>query len=226
MEAGAPEPGFGLSRTLARWSPRQSNCPGGCAPMPSVPGLDWRQRAHSPRSCSVLLFRTARRCLLPIVIVFAAMAAPAGHGIAVANMDPAVQPGNDFFQYCNGGWIARTAIPPDRAAVEVFGELADRSDRQTSAIIARVAKSNPAPGSEARKIADLYNSVLDLKAIDTRGMAPLHAQLAAIAAIHSRDDLARALGLTLRADVDALNDTNFHTPSLFGLWTAPGFHDD
>src|SRR5262249_13149791 len=37
--------------------------------------------------------------------------------------------------------------------------------------------------------------------------------------------LARAFGETLRADVDALNNTNFHTPNLFGLWVAPGFND-
>ena len=33
------------------------------------------------------------------------------------------------------------------------------------------------------------------------------------------------MGETLRADVDALNNTNFHTPHLFGLWVAPGFND-
>ncbi|HEV2713611.1 MAG TPA: M13 family metallopeptidase, partial [Terriglobales bacterium] len=30
---------------------------------------------------------------------------------------------------------------------------------------------------------------------------------------------------TLRSDVDALNNTNYHTPNLFGLWVAPGFND-
>ncbi len=33
------------------------------------------------------------------------------------------------------------------------------------------------------------------------------------------------MGESLRADVDALNNTNFHTPNLFGLWVAPGFND-
>ena len=33
------------------------------------------------------------------------------------------------------------------------------------------------------------------------------------------------LGKNLRADVDPLNDTNFYTPNLFGLWVAPGFKD-
>jgi putative endopeptidase len=37
--------------------------------------------------------------------------------------------------------------------------------------------------------------------------------------------LARALGETLRSDVDALNNTNFHTANLFGMWVAPSFND-
>ena len=40
-----------------------------------------------------------------------------------------------------------------------------------------------------------------------------------------KKELSRALGETLRADVDALNNTNFYTPNLFGLWVAPGFND-
>jgi hypothetical protein len=29
------------------------------------------------------------------------------HGIVVANMDPSVKPGDDFYGYSNGGWIKR-----------------------------------------------------------------------------------------------------------------------
>jgi putative endopeptidase len=53
----------------------------------------------------------------------------------------------------------------------------------------------------------------------------LRPHLDSIAAIHDKRELARALGETLRADVDPLNNTNFHTPNLFGLWVAPGFVD-
>ena len=36
------------------------------------------------------------------------------HGVAVANMDRSVKPGDDFYRYANGDWIKRTEIPPDR----------------------------------------------------------------------------------------------------------------
>jgi endothelin-converting enzyme/putative endopeptidase len=62
-------------------------------------------------------------------------------------------------------------------------------------------------------------------AIEARGLAPLKPHLASIAAIKNKQQLAHVLGETLRADVDALNNTNFHTPNLFGFWTAPGFSD-
>ncbi|HET9100036.1 MAG TPA: M13 family metallopeptidase [Acidobacteriaceae bacterium] len=149
----------------------------------------------------------------------------ATHGINVANMDRSVMPGDNFYLYANGDWIQQTTIPADRAAVGVFSALDDMANKNTAALIQESAKSNAPAGSEARKIADLYNSYMDPSAIEAKGLRPLHPQLAAIAAIKTRRDLARALGESLRADVDPLNNTNFHTANIFGLWVAPGFHD-
>jgi putative endopeptidase len=163
-----------------------------------------------------------------LAILCLALAAPAlaqHHGIATADMDKTVKPGDDFYHYANGTWIARTEIPADRTSVGVFAALADISNKQTAALIEEAAKSNPAPGTPARKIADLYASYMNEQALETRGIAPLKPHLSAIAAIHTQKELAKALGETLRADVDALNNTNFHTPNLFGLWVAPGFND-
>jgi len=140
-------------------------------------------------------------------------------------MDSAVKPGDDFYQYANGEWIKRTEIPPDRSRIGVFTGLGDLSDKRTAALIEEAAKADAPAGSSTRKIADLYNSYMDEATIEAKGLAPLRAHLEAIAAIHDRQELARALGESLRADVDALNNTNFHTPNLFGLWVAPGFNE-
>ncbi|MFY9746611.1 MAG: M13 family metallopeptidase [Acidobacteriaceae bacterium] len=155
----------------------------------------------------------------------AAVTNSAPHGIAVANLDRSVKPGDDFYRYANGGWVARTEIPADRAGIGVFSILADRSSKNVAAIIEEAAKSSAPSGSNARKIADLYNAYMDETAIEARGMKPLEPHLAAIAAIHDQHDLALALGKTLRADVDLLNNAVFSTSNLFGLWVAPGFAD-
>ena len=66
---------------------------------------------------------------------------------------------------------------------------------------------------------------MDEAAIESHGLATLKPHLAEIAAIDTQRELAHALGLSLRADVDALNNTNFHTANIFGLWVAPSFND-
>ena len=147
------------------------------------------------------------------------------HGISIANMDRSVKPGDNFYEYANGDWIKRTQIPPDRGGVGVFTKLADLSNKRTAGLIEEIAKSNAPAGSGERKVADLYNSYMDEAGIEAKGLGPLRPHLDAINAIHDKRELARALGETLRSDVDALNNTNFHTPNLFGLWVAPGFND-
>ncbi len=179
---------------------------------------------------------TAKRLIITATIVlssvFIAVSAaqnsatpPQIHGIAVNNLDRSVLPGDNFYLYANGGWIKRTQIPPDRPGVGVFTTLTDTANKRTAALIEEAAKSQAPAGSSERQIADLYNSFLNEAAIESRGLKPLQPHLDAIRAIKDKKELSHALGETLRADVDALNNTNFHTPNLFGLWTAPGFND-
>jgi len=147
------------------------------------------------------------------------------HGVVLANIDHAVKPGNNFYLYANGEWMKRTVIPPDRSSVGGFTIVADRTDKRVAGIIEGAEKADAAAGSEQRLIADLYHSYMDTAAIEAAGLQPLRGELEAIGAIRTRTDLARALGRTLRADTDALNNTHFHTANLFGLWVAPSFND-
>ena len=105
----------------------------------------------------------------------------ATHGIAVANMDRSVLPGNDFYDYANGSWIKRAVIPPDRARIGVFSQLGDLTNKRTAALIEEAAKSNAAAGSSERKIADLYKSYMNEATIESKGLAPLRPHLQAIA---------------------------------------------
>src|SRR5512146_2672322 len=146
-------------------------------------------------------------------------------GFVPANIDRSVKPGDNFFLYANGDWIKRTEIPPDRGGISGFTALLNIADKNAADIIEEAAKSNAPAGSEGRKMADLFNAFMDEAAIEKRGTEPLKPMLDAIAGIKDKKELARALGESLRADVDPLNNTNFHTANLFGLWVAPGFSD-
>ena len=114
----------------------------------------------------------------------------ASHGIAISNMDPSVKPGENFYEYANGGWIKRTELPPDRGRLNVFSVLADLSNQRTLGLIEEAVKANAAPGSNTRKIADLYSSYMDEAAIEARGLDPLRPHLEAIASIRDKHELA------------------------------------
>ena len=146
-------------------------------------------------------------------------------GVDVEGMDASIHPGDDFFAYANGTWSKRTEIPADESRWGVWGELREQTARDVRALIEAAAASPAKPGSEARKVADLYASFMDEAAVEARGIAPLARTLDSIAALQTKADLARALGQALRADVDPLNYTDLYTDRLFGLWVSPAFDD-
>jgi len=154
-----------------------------------------------------------------------APAAPsaAAHVVDLAGMDPSVDPGDDFYAYTNGRWMKSTEIPPDRSSFGTFSILEDTVSKRTADLIRSAGKSRGAAGSDAAKVGAFYDAYMDEDAIEAKGLAPLKAELDAIARISDRKSLARVLGSGLRADVDALNNTNFHTDRVFGLWAAPDF---
>ena len=136
-------------------------------------------------------------------------------------IDRSTLPGDDFFKYANGKWIAATQIPPDRSAWGVTGELEERLWTQIRELLEGAARSISDPGSLQRMVGDFYASAVDEAAVEAKGLAPLRPALARVGAVKSRADLATYLGEELRADVDAMDCTQFHTTRLLGLWVAP-----
>ena len=153
------------------------------------------------------------------------MSTSSSHGLDLDGMDMSVQPGDDFFEYSNGGWLKETVIPADRASWSSFSILAQKVNRRTSELLGEAAASSAVPGSETRKVGDFYIAYMNEGTIEQRGAAPLKPALEAIAAIKDKEELARFLGSQMRADVDPLNLTNYHTDHLFGLWVSSDFHN-
>ncbi len=143
-------------------------------------------------------------------------------GIDLAGIDKSVAPGDDFNAYANGGWLKATPIPADKPSYGIFAILADDVRKQTISLIQDSANAGSNASEEARKTGDFYSSFMDEAGIEAKGSAPLKPQLERVAAIKDRRDLARAIGQSLRADVDALNATNFETENLFGVWVTQG----
>jgi putative endopeptidase len=154
-----------------------------------------------------------------------AATAPAAHGIDLAAIDRSVVPGDNFFTYANGTWLKTTEIPSDRSSYGIGPMLTELTNQRTAALIKQAASRRAPAGSESRKIGDYYSSYMDEAAIEAKGSKPLAPALDRIAGINDRQALARALGGSLRADVDVLNNTNLYTGNLFGLWVAQDLDD-
>ncbi len=163
--------------------------------------------------------------LAPLLHAEPSAAVAPSAGIDLAGIERSTAPGDDFFRYANGAWLKATEIPPDRASYGVVAITAELTSQRTAELIQEAARVGAPAGSVTRKIGDYYTSYMDEQAIEARGLRPLQPTLDRIHAVADRHGLARALGATLRADVDALNATNFYTDNLFGLWVAQDLDD-
>ncbi|MEO8549915.1 MAG: M13 family metallopeptidase [Kofleriaceae bacterium] len=161
----------------------------------------------------------------PVVVADAAVPAEVKSPVLdLAGMDKTVKPGDDFYSYANGAWTKATEIPADRSGWGTGAIVSERTEKRLTELITDAAANAP-PGSEARKVADFYTAFLDTATIEKKGMAPLQPELDAIAAIKDPKELAHWIGATLRADVDAINNTNFETANLLGVWVAQDLTD-
>ena len=118
-------------------------------------------------------------------------AAIGSFGVDLAARDLSVDPGDDFFRYANGTWLANTPVPDDRTRWGTFDILREKADNDMRVIIEEVALAGGAPGSNQQKIADYYNSFLNQDAIDAAGMAPVQPELQQIAALRNHEETIR-----------------------------------
>lgn len=124
-------------------------------------------------------------------------------GIDVSAMDTNVKPGDDFFAYVNGAWVAEAEMPADKSRYGVFDVLRDESQEAVKAIIEESASGDFPKGSDEQKVGDLYKSYLDWETRDARGVEPLQPELKQINAIENYDDLAVYFASAVKRNLDA-----------------------
>ncbi len=141
---------------------------------------------HIPRP----LFLASLLALVSAPWITAAQPATAPDpGFSLDKMDRSVDPRADFAKYAAGGWYARNEIPSDKARWGGFNELTESNWVKLRGVVETAAANPGAPGSVSQKVGDFYTSAINTAAIDARGIEPLKAELAAIAAAKSTDEL-------------------------------------
>ena len=117
---------------------------------------------------------------------------PLTSGIHVDELEPSIRPQDDLFRHVNSRWIERTEIPSDKARYGSFYLLAEEAEKAVRDIIMESQSADP--GTEARKVGDLYASFMDEGRIQALGAAPLEDALADVARVDSIPSLLETLG--------------------------------
>jgi len=110
------------------------------------------------------------------------------------DMNLAIKPGVDFFEYANGTWMKNTPIPADKSRYGAFDILGESANEAVHNLLEEAAKTeNAAEGSNLKKIQDFYATAMDVDKINSVGLKPLQPEFDKIAAVQNATDLRNEL---------------------------------
>ncbi|MCC6991914.1 MAG: M13 family metallopeptidase, partial [Acidobacteria bacterium] len=152
-------------------------------------------------ACTVLSLTVA--CSQPAAPEAPKTAAPAPltSGFDATTFDKAVRPQDDLYRYVNGGWLAKTEIPADKASYGGFIEANDRTQDQLRALVEAAAKAPGDAGTPQQKIGDFFTAFMDEAKADSLGITPLKSEFARIDAITTKSDLATYFARQLKLGI-------------------------
>ena len=88
-------------------------------------------------------------------------------------MDLTVKPGDNFYQYASGNWIANLPEKPEFSRYNQFDILGEVNDNRILDIITHASNGNPAQGSIEQKISDYYALCMDSTRRNQEGVSPV-----------------------------------------------------
>ena len=116
-------------------------------------------------------------------------------GLDLTARDAATKPGDDFFQYANGAYLARAVIPADQPMITRRSDMTDRIDAHLHTILDDVARDVPlVPRDTKGKVGAFYAAFMDEASIDSKGIGPIEPELSAIRRAPGRAALANLMG--------------------------------
>ncbi len=106
--------------------------------------------------------------------------------IDLANLDTAVAPNEDFYQYATGGWQKNNPLKPEFSRYGSFDVLNERNQERLKELFADMKPGAPA-GSVEQKIGDLYRLGMDSVKLNGDKLLPIHGDLAAANSAEGRE---------------------------------------
>lgn len=113
-------------------------------------------------------------------------------------MNTNVKPGDDFYQYANGGWLKTTVMPGTKTRWGSFDMLREESSQRLKVLLEEAAKKKNRTRPEQMS-GDFYTSGMDSLQLEKLGATPVKKDLQSIDAITNINDLV-VLQLKLRKE--------------------------
>ena len=107
-------------------------------------------------------------------------------GIDKANMNPAVKPGEDFYQYAAGGWLKAHPLDAVHPMNGSFIDLDEQNNDRIRELVKEYAAKRLPQGTVGQKIGALYRMYMDSVSRNRMGFDPIKPALAKVAAINDR----------------------------------------
>ena len=108
--------------------------------------------------------------------------------IDLANFDNTVAPGEDFYQYACGGWMAANPLTPEYARYGIFDQLDKENQEKLKSLIEELNANPQEPGSVGEKIQIVYALGMDTAKLNADGAAPVQEQIASIKGVSNMDE--------------------------------------
>jgi endothelin-converting enzyme/putative endopeptidase len=121
-------------------------------------------------------------------------ALPYSPSLSVAAMDRSIDPCVDFYAYSCAGWEKSNPIPSDQGSWSVYAKVTQDNQRFLWGLLETAAKETPGRTPTERLVGDYFAACMDLPGIEKAGLSPVRADLDAVAALTSKEQIAALLG--------------------------------
>ena len=174
-------------------------------------------------------FRSTAICFVFVLSIIScrnnkSRTAGSGKDALSANLDTTVSPGQDFFQYANGGWIKNNPIPGEQSSWGIGNLVVEENLKRLRQIAEEAAKAKSANGSAEQMIGDFWAVAMDSAQIEKDELKPVQPWLDKVNAITDTKslvatvaELKRAGSSTLFSDFVAQDDKNSDAMA-YKLW--------
>lgn len=113
--------------------------------------------------------------------------------LKVSYVNEDVDPGDNFYQFVNDGWMEAHPLPADESRFGSFDFLAKETKKKVKIILQECADSENEAGSIEQKIGDFYSLGLDTEKIEQQGLAPLNDEFTRIEDIQNTLDVQKQI---------------------------------